>query len=142
MFDKDLHKEYVFLSDLIGLLPVDKTAMIDLEGKLKLEYYKLEKTFEGAIQVKALKDREMGEYDINYYFKNIEYDDGFYGGEFSSPDSDVYCKFLYDRKTKAFIEIWDNSKPIEDIMPIPKWWLDRRLEKNGSLRQNECKISY
>ena len=59
MFDKDLHKEYVFLSDLIGLLPVDKTAMIDLEGKLKLDCYKLEKTFEGAIQVKALKDREI-----------------------------------------------------------------------------------
>ena len=58
MFDKDLHKEYVFLSYLIGLLPVDKTAMIDLEGKLKLEYYKLEKTFEGAIRV----EEEKGKY--------------------------------------------------------------------------------
>lgn len=41
MFDVDLHKEYVFLSYLLGLLPAETTAMIDLEGKLQLEYYKL-----------------------------------------------------------------------------------------------------
>ena len=47
----------------------------------------------------------MGGFYINFYFKNIEYDDGFYGGEFSSPDSDVYCEFLYDRKAKEFIDM-------------------------------------
>lgn len=36
MFDKDLHKEFVFCSYLINLLPVEKVDMIDLEGKLKL----------------------------------------------------------------------------------------------------------
>ena len=51
MFDSDLHKEYVFISYLIGLLPTETTAMIDLEGKLQLEYYKLEKTFEGSIEL-------------------------------------------------------------------------------------------
>lgn len=49
MFDKDLHKEYVFIGYLLGLLPNDPVVMIDLEGKLQLEYYKLEKTFSGAI---------------------------------------------------------------------------------------------
>ena len=52
MFDKDLHKEYVFLSYLLGLIPPEPVQMIDLEGKLKLEYYKLQKTFEGAITLK------------------------------------------------------------------------------------------
>ena len=52
MFDKDLHKEYTFLSYLIGLIPPETTQMIDLEGKLQLEYYKLQKTFEGAIMLK------------------------------------------------------------------------------------------
>ena len=52
MFDKDLHKEYIFLSYLIKLIPPDKMQMIDLEGKLQLEYYKLQKTFEGAIALK------------------------------------------------------------------------------------------
>ncbi len=43
----------------------------------------------------------MGGCYINYYFHNIEYDDGFYGGEFSAPDYRVYCKFLYDRENSG-----------------------------------------
>lgn len=46
MFDKDMHKEYLFLSYLIGLLPGETEDPVDLDGKLKLEYYKLQKTFE------------------------------------------------------------------------------------------------
>ena len=56
MFDADLHKEYVFLSYLLGLIPAETTTMIDLEGKLQLEYYKLQKTFEGSITL----DEETG----------------------------------------------------------------------------------
>ena len=55
MFDKDLHKEFVFCSYLINLLPAETVDMIDLEGKLKLEYYKLQKTFDGAIQLEEKK---------------------------------------------------------------------------------------
>jgi type I restriction enzyme R subunit len=51
MFDEDMQKEYLFLSYLISLLPADKTEEVDLDGKLKLEYYKLQKTFEGSIQL-------------------------------------------------------------------------------------------
>ena len=51
MFDADLHKEYVFISYLLGLLPTESVQMIDLEGKLQLEYYKLEKTFDGTIEL-------------------------------------------------------------------------------------------
>ena len=58
MFDEDLHREYIFLSYLLKLIPTESTQMIDLEGKLQLEYYKLQKTFEGAI---TLKD-EIGAY--------------------------------------------------------------------------------
>ena len=49
MFDAELHKEFVFISYLLGLIPADMVQMIDLEGKLQLEYYKLQKTFEGEI---------------------------------------------------------------------------------------------
>lgn len=58
MFDADLHKEYVFVSYLLWLLPDEATAMFDLEGKLQLEYYKLQKTFEGAIEL----NKETGVY--------------------------------------------------------------------------------
>jgi type I restriction enzyme R subunit len=49
MFDKDLHKEYVFTGYLEKLLPRVSERDIDLEGKLKLEFYKLEQTFKGDI---------------------------------------------------------------------------------------------
>ena len=51
MFDANLHREYLFLKYLLGLLPEDKVAMLDLEGKLQLEYYKLQKTFEGSLEL-------------------------------------------------------------------------------------------
>ena len=55
MFDRDLHKEYLFCSYLVQILPEDKDEPFDLEGKLKLEYYKLEKTFEGEIRLEDAK---------------------------------------------------------------------------------------
>ncbi len=49
MFDKDLHREYVYCSFLVGMLPETPVPMTDIEKLLKLEMYKLEKTFEGDI---------------------------------------------------------------------------------------------
>lgn len=49
MFDADLHKEYNFTAYLEKLLPPVATKDIDLENKLKLEFYKLEQTFKGDI---------------------------------------------------------------------------------------------
>ena len=49
MFDKDLHKEYIFTAYLEKLLPRATERDIDLEGKLKLEFYNLMETFKGDI---------------------------------------------------------------------------------------------
>lgn len=54
MFDEEMHREFLFLRYLIHLLPADKVDPIDLEGKLKLEYYKLQKTFAGEIRLQKL----------------------------------------------------------------------------------------
>ena len=51
MFDEDMQKEAAFCAYLLPLLPVEQEAMIDLEGKLQLEYYKLQKTYEGSIEL-------------------------------------------------------------------------------------------
>ena len=59
MFDKDMQKEYIFCSYLLKLLPAEPVHMIDLEGALKLEFYKLEQTFKGDI---GLID-QSGEYE-------------------------------------------------------------------------------
>ena len=49
MFDAEMQKEYVFCSYLLRLLPAESGKMIDLEGALRLEFYKLEQTFKGDI---------------------------------------------------------------------------------------------
>ena len=51
MFDKDLHREYVYCSFLVGMLPEETVPMADVEKMLKLEMYKLEKTFDGDISL-------------------------------------------------------------------------------------------
>ena len=60
MFDKDLHDEYVFCSYLAKIIPPDPATPFDLGNKVKLEYYNLEKTFEGSIE---LKEDMSGKYD-------------------------------------------------------------------------------
>ena len=49
LHDKDLFNEYLFTSQLIKFLPVKKSDIIDIEGKISLEYASLNKSFEGAI---------------------------------------------------------------------------------------------
>lgn len=57
MFDKELHKEYIFCSYLAHLLPPeDSDEDWDLNNKVTLEYYKLEETFKGAIEL----DKDTG----------------------------------------------------------------------------------
>ena len=43
MFDEETHKEFQFCNFLLKLLPNESVKDFDLEGKLKLEYYKLKK---------------------------------------------------------------------------------------------------
>ena len=59
MFDREMQKEYVFLSYLLNLLPENEKEPLNLEGALKLEFYKLEQTFKGDIPLR----NESGEYE-------------------------------------------------------------------------------
>ena len=59
MFDKPLHQEYIFCSYLAKVLPGDPAAPFDLNNRVRLEYYNLQKTFEGSIE---LVKEEKGEY--------------------------------------------------------------------------------
>lgn len=53
MFDKELHKEYIFCSYLSHLLPGDDIERWDLGNKVTLEYYKLQHTFSGSISLES-----------------------------------------------------------------------------------------
>ncbi|MCD7751020.1 MAG: DEAD/DEAH box helicase family protein [Lachnospiraceae bacterium] len=56
LFDEDLHKEYIFCSYLIHLLPYDKSETWHLGNKVQLEYYKLQHTYSGSISL----DKNVG----------------------------------------------------------------------------------
>ena len=60
MFDKELHDEYIFCSYLAKIVPPDPSIPFNLGDKVKLEYYSLEKTFEGSIE---LEKDTAGEYE-------------------------------------------------------------------------------
>ena len=82
----------------------------------------------------------MGHY-INFHFSEICYDDDEIIGEFSAPDSDVQCSFLYNRHTDEYL-IWNNNKPPEEIKPLPIYWLLRKLKETGKLNERESRICY
>ena len=49
MFDRDLHKEYVYLSYLRHLLKVEKIVVEGIDDKVEMRFYKLKKEFEGSL---------------------------------------------------------------------------------------------
>lgn len=51
MFDKDLHKEYIFCLYMSQILPADPSLPFNLGNQVKLEFYNLKKTFEGEINL-------------------------------------------------------------------------------------------
>lgn len=78
---------------------------------------------------------------INFYFRELCYDDDEITGVFSAPDSDVKCSFSYNRHTEE-CRIWNNNRPVEEIEPLPIYWLLRKLEKDGKLNERESRICY
>ena len=129
MFDADLHKEYVFLSYLLGLLPAERKDMIDLEGKLRLEYYKLQETFKGTITLQEEKGvfspadaRGAGspeeEEPLDEIIARINEQ---YRGEFTEADkvllSALKAKLVNDTKLQAMAKTSDQRIFEESIFP-------------------------
>ena len=72
MFDKDLHDEYIFCSYLAKIVPPDPSIPFDLGNKVKLEYYSLEKTFEGSIMMVKETAGEYGSAKVKKPVKMTE----------------------------------------------------------------------
>ena len=53
MFDKDIQKFYVYAKLLEKCLPKGANETVDVSDKIILEYYKLEKSFEGSVVLEA-----------------------------------------------------------------------------------------
>ena len=72
MFDKDLHDDYIFCSYLAKIVPPDPSIPFDLGNKVKLEYYSLEKTFEGSIMMVKETAGEYGSAKVKKPVKMTE----------------------------------------------------------------------
>lgn len=129
MFDKDMHKEYLFLSYLIGLIPADPVEPVDLDGKLKLEYYKLQKTFSGAIQldnmdgqyIPATHKAVQGKKEKSTLDEIIEKINEKYKGDFTDADrvmlSALHDKLCKDEKLASSAKTSDPRIFVESIFP-------------------------
>lgn len=129
MFDTDMQKEYLFLSYLLGLLPIEKDEPVDLDGKIKLEYYKLQKTFEGAIQlenkdgqyVPAKEKGAAGKQQRSTLDEILEKINEKYKGKFTEGDrvmlGALHDKLIKDDKLTSSAKTSDSIIFTESIFP-------------------------
>lgn len=51
MMDKDIQEKYIYCKYLNQVLPREHSNRVNLDGKIELEYYRLEKAYEGSIML-------------------------------------------------------------------------------------------
>ena len=104
-----MHNEYIFCSYLAKIIPADPEVPFYLGDRVKLEYYNLEKTFEGSIDL--VKD-EKGVYQTTKLKKPVKMEETLspleqvikkineqYAGEFTDADR-VVITTLHDKLVK------------------------------------------
>lgn len=132
--DKDLFKDYLFVSHLTHLLPKSKDERIDITDKINLEYTNLKETFHGAIELEenaspftpakpaqpSTKIKKMDTLDRIIDKVNLEYE-----GSFSPADKvalDSVFKMLVDdpvvkARLKEYAKHNDANMFIKSIFP-------------------------
>lgn len=130
IIDLLLHQRYVFCSYLAKLLPSDPVQPFDLDNRVKLEYYRLEKTYEGAIELESKPGswkpthpkRAGGQKDRTSPLDEIiqRINEEFYG-EFTDADrvmvDTLYQKMRKDAKTKKAAKTDDRQVYERSIFP-------------------------
>lgn len=121
MFDKDLHKEYIFCLYMSQILPADPSMPFNLDDRVKLEYYNLKKTFSGSISMgddqadpykPAKVKKPVGQEEkVSQLEDVIELINKKYGNTFSEGDR-VVLTALHDklRKKKSLASAVMNNK--------------------------------
>lgn len=132
--DKDLFKDYLFVSHLVHLLPKSKDERIDITDKIKLEYANLKENYHGAIMLEeglgsfaAGKESKpmTKEKKINTLDRIIEKVNEDYQGEFGEMDrvalENVYKMMMDDSKVKEKLKNYaktnDPTMFIKSIFP-------------------------
>lgn len=129
MFDADMQKEYSFCAYLLRLIPNETVSIMDIESALKLEFYKLEKTFKGGIGLdnttgvyepssskgKAVPEKKEPLEEI------IEKINQLFAGNFGEADKvllyTLHDKLIKDKKLGKIAKSSDPQVFIESIFP-------------------------
>lgn len=132
--DKELFKDYLFVSHLVHLLPKSEDERIDISGKIQLEYANLKETYHGAIKLEegigaftagqapkpTAKEKKVDTLDRIIDKVNKEYE-----GEFSPTDKvaleNVFKMMMGDKvvkdRLKDFAKTNDANMFIKSIFP-------------------------
>ena len=151
MFDADMQKEYEFCSWLVELVPGEKVEMFDLEGKLRLDYYKLVKTHEGDVKL----EKKPGEYETSDGRSAagrdekspldviIERINARYGGTFTDGDrvllSNLHYRMLGDKKLMKKIQL-AKDKQIFLSSIFPKFFDEAAAESYQESQETFSKL--
>ena len=121
--DEDLFKEYVFLSNLLPLLPVDVPFLPYILDKIKLEYTSLKESFAGAILLDK-KDTDLvpssGKRKPKISKKDtlqniIDKVNELFDSDFSESDrviiESIYQMFMSDKEVKKFRRYAHDTTP-------------------------------
>jgi len=117
MFDRELQKEYVFVSYLEKMLPSVIVDDVNIEDKLKLEFYKLEETYKGDISFDPVKEDQ-----VIYNPKNI------------NPDSDLSKDELLENIIKKVNERFTGMFTDGDRVIVETLY-KRAVKDNKKLKQ-------
>ncbi len=130
MFDKELHKEYLFCNYLSKLLPADPDTPFNLNNRVQLEYYRLEQTFKGAIALEAkpisldpAKTKRVGLKDDRKspLAEVIEKINEEYHGNFTDRDrvliTELHDKLISDRKLRKAAQADGQQIFVKNVFP-------------------------
>ena len=120
MFDRDMHKFSVYAKMLYKVLPKEKGPYISLDDKILMEYYRLEKEFDGSISLAGsegglggIKGEATGKKKkTNSLAEIIEAINEKYGTDFTEMDKvleQIQADFLADEKLVSFAQNNDEA---------------------------------
>lgn len=151
--DKEIYKEYIFVSHLLKLIPKDKKVKIDIEDKIKLEFINLKESFSGSIALEKkgtdLKPTGSGlakrpEKKKDTLKSIIDKVNERYSGIFTESDrvvvEDIFNRFMKDKEIKKYEELAkDNNEEMFSKNLFPDKFneiiTDSYIDKNESYKK-------
>lgn len=123
LHDENLFKEYIFLTNLLPLLPVDVHSQPNILNKIKLEYASLKESFSGAIlldkkdtDLVPSTDKSKPKIPAKNTLQNIiDKVNERFNGDFRESDrgivENIYNMFLSDKDLKKFRRFAHDTTP-------------------------------